>query len=249
MLQAINLTKNFDGIEAVKSFELKLIPGKITALIGPNGAGKTTLFNLITGFLPPTGGRVYWKEQEISYRPPYEIARLGISRTFQEVKLFRTLTVMDNLLISKRKGKHEGLWSVLCHRKEFRKLAQQHSLELLDELNLLNLSDKANALSSDLSYGQSKLVEICRATAAKPDLLLLDEPVAGLNPVMVDNINTLLKRLMKNVGVTIFLIEHNIPFVFEVADWVIVMDHGEKIAEGVPEEIRNNPRVIEAYLG
>jgi ABC-type branched-subunit amino acid transport system ATPase component len=249
MLQTINLNKSFDAIDAVQNFELKLAPGRITALIGPNGAGKTTLFNVITGFLVPTSGHVYWKGQKISHMFPFEIARLGISRTFQEVKLFRDLTIMDNLFMSKRKGKHEGLWSALFNRVAFKKFAQKCRFELQDELRSISLSDKADVLASELSYGQSKLVEIFRAAVTDPELLLLDEPVAGLNPAIISTVKTFLTRLVKQERVTIFLIEHNISFVLEIADWVVVMDHGVKIAEGVPDEIRKNPKVIDAYMG
>jgi len=248
-LQIRGLTKRFDGIIAVKDLDLDLISGKITALIGPNGAGKTTLFNLITGFLSPTQGQILWDGREITSKPPYAISRKGISRTFQEVKLFRSLSVMDNLLIAKRRGRHEGLWDALFHRKKIAKTVKDDRLGLIPRLTVLGLAEKMDGPAEELSYGQSKLIEITRALATKPDMLLLDEPVAGLNPLMIETIKTLLKQYIAEMQKTLFIIEHNMPFVFNFADWVVVMDHGEKIAEGPPEAIRNDSRVIEAYLG
>lgn len=249
MLQIRELSKSFDGIEAVKEFDLYLAPGKITALIGPNGAGKTTLFNLVTGFVSPTRGRIFWKERDTTGMPSHVIARLGICRTFQEVKLFRSLTVAENLLMAKRKGTHEGLWAALGRRAAFKNQARQHRRDCEESLHAVMLSDKADLPASALSYGQGKLLEILRAVATDPQLLLLDEPVAGLNPIMINTIRTFVTDLVERNGITVLLIEHNIPFVLEIADWVVVMDHGIKIAEGIPENIKNNPRVIEAYLG
>jgi len=248
-LQIRGLTKRFDGIMAVQDLELDLMPGKITALIGPNGAGKTTLFNLITGFLSPTQGQILWDGRDITGRPPYAISRKGISRTFQEVKLFRSLSVMDNLLIAKRRGRWEGLWEALFRRRKIDKAAKDDRSGIIPRLTALGLAEKMDAPAEELSYGQSKLVEITRAMATDPDMLLLDEPVAGLNPLMIETIQTLLKQYIAQMQKTLFIIEHNMPFVFNFADWVVVMDHGEKIAEGPPEAVRNDSRVIEAYLG
>ncbi|HEC99295.1 MAG TPA: ABC transporter ATP-binding protein [Proteobacteria bacterium] len=249
MLQIRELSKSFDGIEAVKEFDLDLAPGKITALIGPNGAGKTTLFNLVTGFVSPTRGRILWKEQNTTGMPSHVIARLGISRTFQEVKLFRSLTVAENLLMAKRKGTYEGLWAALVRRAAFKNQARQHRRDCEKSLQAVMLSDKADLPASALSYGQGKLLEILKAVATDPQLLLLDEPVAGLNPIMINTIRTFVTDLAKRNGITVLLIEHNIPFVLEIADWVVVMDHGIKIAEGIPEDIKKNSKVVKAYLG
>jgi branched-chain amino acid transport system ATP-binding protein len=248
-LQIRGLTKRFDGIIAVNDLDLDLIPGKITALIGPNGAGKTTLFNLITGFHSPTKGKMIWNGKDITGKPPYKISRKGISRTFQEVKLFRSLSVMDNLLIAKRRGQYEGLWDALFRRRMIDKRTKQDYSEIIPSLSALDLKEKSDMPAVELSYGQSKLIEITRAMQTKPDILLLDEPVAGLNPVMIVKIQTMLKQYIAETKQTIFIIEHNIPFVFSFADWVVVMDHGKKISEGTPETVKNDKNVIEAYLG
>ncbi len=248
-LEISRLNKVFGGIRAVQDFDLTLREGKITALIGPNGAGKTTIFNLITGFLHPTDGMISWRNQTISCNPSYKIARQGISRTFQEVKLFRSLSVGENLMMAKRQRDFEGLLAGFVRRKEIGKMTNNLLEEISKFLQELNLEDKINAPASALSYGQSKLIEILRASLTEPDLLMLDEPAAGLNPVMITCIKKYITSLAIERGTTILFIEHNIPFVFEVADWVVVIDHGKKIAEGTPDEIKNNPSVIEAYLG
>jgi len=248
-LEIKNLCKDFGGIRAVQDFNMALEPARVTALIGPNGAGKTTAFDMITGFLRPSAGRITWKNKYITNNPPFRIAQLGISRTFQEVKLFRSLTVGENLLIAKRKREHEGLVSGLINRNAVKKMTHRHLEEISTYLKQLQLEKKIDTPALSLSYGQSKLVEILRATLSDPCLLMLDEPVAGLSPPMISTLKQFIGALVKEKKTTLFLIEHNIPFVFEIADHVIVIDHGAKIAEGPPEMILNDPNVIRAYLG
>ncbi|NCB19813.1 MAG: ABC transporter ATP-binding protein [Bacteroidia bacterium] len=248
-LKISKLNREFGGIKAVHDFDLTLPEGKITALIGPNGAGKTTIFNLITGFLRPTGGVISWRGQTISNVAPYHIVRRGISRTFQEVKLFRSLTVGENLLMAKSQRAYEGLFASFIQRKEISHNTRNLLEEISQALKGVQLDQKINSPASALSYGQSKLVEILRAALTGPELLLLDEPAAGLNPIMIDRIKTYILFLARERGMTILFIEHNIPFIFELADWVVVVDHGVKIAEGTPAAIKNAPGVIKAYLG
>ncbi len=247
LLKIKKLEKYFNGIKAVQDFDFLVDENKIVALIGPNGAGKTTVFNLISGLVKPDKGHIHFKGESIIGLQPYQIARLGISRTFQLIRLFQKLTAMENLLLAKPQEGDNFLSMILKPRyiKHEEKTNRERCLEFL---KLVGLEDKRNSYAENLSYGQQKLLEIARVLATESDLLLLDEPVAGINPVMRKKIKDILIKL-KRKGKTILFIEHDMMFVMSIADKVIVMDHGKELAIGTPKQIQKNPKVLQAYLG
>jgi ABC-type branched-subunit amino acid transport system ATPase component len=246
ILEGKNLSKNFDGIKALDDLSFSIEENKIISLIGPNGSGKTTLFNIITGFLEPDNGEVYYKGKPILEEPPHHIANLGIGRTFQNLRLLQKITVLDNVLLAFKDQSGESFFGVyfsLKNKKE-QEINREKALTLIE---FVGLSEKAEDLAENLSYGQQKLLTLACCIAMDADLLLLDEPVAGLSSVMIAKMFGLMKELKKQ-GKTIFFIEHNLKVVTEVSDKVIVIDEGKKIAEGEPRIVIENPKVIEAYL-
>lgn len=247
LLKIKKLEKHFNGIKAVQDCDFVVDENKIVALIGPNGAGKTTVFNLITGLIKPDKGHIHFKGEPIIGLQSYQIARIGISRTFQLIRLFPKLTAMENLLLAKHQEGENFLSAIFKPRyiKHEEKTNRERCLEFL---RLVGLEDKSNSRAENLSYGQQKLLEIARILATEADLLLLDEPVAGVNPVMREKIKDILLKLKKE-GKTILFIEHDMRFVMGIADKVVVMDHGEEIAIGTPKQIQKNPKVLQAYLG
>lgn len=247
ILEVRDIYKNFDGIKAVDGFSLSIEEGKIISLIGPNGAGKTTVFNIMTGFIEPEKGSIYYKGNPILGMPPYRIANLGIARTFQNLRVLEKLTVLENVLLAKKEQRGEKIWNAIWRSKGQKKEEKENREKAMTLLEFVGLSDKANDLSEELSYGQQKLLTIACNLSAEPDLLLLDEPVAGLHPTMVSKMLSMIGDLSKK-GKTIFLIEHNLEAVMEVSHSVVVMDEGRKIIEGDPQIIREDPEVIEAYL-
>jgi len=247
LLEINNLLKTFDGLRAVDDFSITINQGSITGLIGPNGAGKTTLFNVITGFLDLEVGKILFKSQDISNWPPYKVAKIGISRTFQDLRLISRLSVLDNILLSCPNQVGENfLPAILQPRRVLaeEKLNKKKAKEILE---FVGLTDKQNDLANNLSYGQQKLLTLACCLATDAELLLLDEPVSGIHPDMIETTIKLMKKLIQ-LGKTILYIEHNIEAVRQVSGHVIVMDHGQKIADGPPLEILNNQEILEAYL-
>jgi ABC-type branched-subunit amino acid transport system ATPase component len=234
-------------VTALDNFSCKVNVGEIFGLIGPNGAGKTTLFNVITGFLKPENGNVFFKNKDITENPPYRIRRAGISRTFQKIRLIRQISVLDNVLLSFPDQSGEYLRTLFFKPAKWKTIENDNEKEALDLLEYAGLDEKTDVPASDLSYGQQKLLSIVCCLAADPEILLLDEPVAGLNPNMIEKILNIVKEQAKN-GKTILFIEHNIDAVMQICDRVVFMDMGRLISEGPPSKVRQDPNVIEAYL-
>jgi len=249
-LLAVNgLMMRFGGLLAVNNVELELRPQEIVSLIGPNGAGKTTVFNCLTGFYRPTGGSIKLGDQQLAGLPGQKIARMGIVRTFQHVRLFREMTVIENLLVAQHQHLKSGVFSGLLKTPAFRKAesdALDRAATWLDRVGLLSL---ANRQAGNLAYGQQRRLEIARCMVTRPEILMLDEPAAGLNPKETHELDELIAELRSQHNVSVLLIEHDMKLVMGISDRIYVVNQGTPLANGTPDEIRNNPDVIRAYLG
>ena len=248
LLETKNLTKNFGGLRAVHKISLEVEQGKITSLIGPNGAGKTTVFNLLTGFLKPSGGEVLFQGKPVTGFGPNRICHMGMARTFQLVRVFPMLTVLDNVMLGFRKVKGESVLGGLLQTRGVREEEERSLHEALELIELVGLKQYRDQYAVNLGFGQQKLVEIARALATNPNLILLDEPMAGLSGEMKQNMISLITNL-KTQNRTVFFIEHNMTVVMGISEMIFVINHGEQIASGTPQEILKNEQVIEAYLG
>ena len=243
------LSKKFGGIDAVNDVSMVVNDGQIFAIIGPNGAGKTTVFNMITGMISPTAGRIVFKDQELQNLPSYIICQKGISRTFQNVRLFKNMTVLENVLVGFHTHTKASVLGSIIRSKQTRKEWKAVNESAIDLLRQYDLHKFKDYKARNLPYGYQRWLEIVRALATKPKLICLDEPAAGLN---IDETKVLMERILllrNEEGVTVLIIEHDMKLVMNISDHVVALDHGKKIAEGNPEEIRKNDDVIEAYLG
>ncbi len=249
LLDVRQCTKKFGGLTAVNCFQLTMNTGELVGLIGPNGAGKTTAFNLLTGVYAPTEGRITFDGQDITGRKPYQIAACGLSRTFQNIRLFPTLTVLDNVRTASHLHYRPSLLDAVLRTSSFSRAEKAIEGEARDLLNRMGLGRFEQELAKNLAYGEQRRLEIARALATKPKLLLLDEPAAGMNPQEKQDLMAQIRALRDDFGLTILLIEHDMKVVMGISERILVLDYGQTIAQGTPREIRDNPAVIQAYLG
>ena len=250
ILETTGVTKVFGGLVAVEDVSFSIPRGRIVSIIGPNGAGKTTFFNMLTGLYKPTFGRIEFDGRDITGRRPDRIMAMGVARTFQNIRLFATMSALENVMVGQHARMKAGLFGSILRTPGVRKEEKRVTEKAAEELRYVGLPDDLHdQMSVNLSYGDQRRLEIARALASDPKVLLLDEPTAGMNPQESKELTDFMHRLRDEREVTILLIEHDMQVVMGVSEHITVLDQGMKIAEGSPEEIRNNPRVIEAYLG
>lgn len=249
VLEVDDVTHFFGNLRAVHDFDLTLRHGELAGLIGPNGAGKTTVFNLITGVYPPSEGSIRYKGVELVGSPSYEIIQMGIARTFQNIRLFSNLTVLDNVRVAYHPHAGYNLMDSILQTRRYRAKEAEMAERAQEFLAIFGLESRQNEEAGSLPYGLQRRLEIARALAAQPKLLILDEPAAGMNPQEIDELLELIYFIRDRFNLTVLLVEHRMRLVMNIAEWITVMDFGEVLARGLPSEVRTNPQVVEAYLG
>jgi branched-chain amino acid transport system ATP-binding protein len=249
LLNVTHLSLQFGGVQAIADLSLKTYSGEVLAIIGPNGAGKTSLLNAVTRVFDPSGGQIYFKDQDLTQLPRHQIAKLGIARTFQNIELFETATVLDNLLLGRNRFFQGHWWQQVLHTPALARLEEEARAEVETIIDFLDLTAWRNSPISGLPYGVRKVVELGRAICAKPELLFLDEPASGLNPEETRDLAFWIDDIRKELGITVVMVEHDMSLVSAVADRVICMAQGRILAEGSPAEVQSNPLVVAAYLG
>ncbi len=249
LLEVSGLTMRFGGLLAVDGVALKVYPKQIVSMIGPNGAGKTTVFNCLTGFYKPSDGKILFKGEEIQGLPGFKVARKGMIRTFQHVRLFKEMTVVENLLVAQHQSMNTNMLSGLFKTPGYRRSEKEAMERAAYWLERVDLLEFANRTASTLAYGQQRRLEIARCMVTQPTLLMLDEPAAGLNPRETEDLKELIAELRNEHGLTVLLIEHDMKLVMSISDHIVVINQGRPLAEGTPEQVRLNPDVIKAYLG